>query len=116
MNSSEFVPIKKKEYINKLVELEAENKALQKKLKTYENFLRRKLKEKTPTNVPDLHDYPDEVKRDAETLMFKKNAYTYIKEPQRNENIIPAIVTYLQTPKKFHQIKRDEIQAFLQDF
>lgn len=116
MISSDYVPINKKKYVSRMVELEAENKALQKKIKAYEDILKSKLNEKTTPEIVEINDYPDEVRHDAETLFFKKNAYIYIRNPQKNETMIPNLVKHIMNPKKVKQLNKNEVELFLKFF
>lgn len=116
MISSDYVPVNKKKYVSRMVELEAENKALQKKIKAYEDILKLKLNEKITPDIIEINDYPYEVRHDAETLFFKKNAYIYIKDPAKNESMIPNLIKYVMNPKKVKQINRNEVELFLKYF
>jgi uncharacterized protein (DUF1697 family) len=117
MNSSDYIPVKKKVYIRKLVELEAENKALRKKIETYEEILKSKVKEKTHNvDVVEVHEYPDEIRGDAEMLFFKKDAYIYLKNPEKNEHLIPNIVKHIIEPHITPRIGKDDVESFLKYF
>ena len=78
-NPSEYVPIKKKAYITKLIKLEAENKYLRKKLRIYEDIVHSRILNK--------HKF--------ET---KKNNFSRIHDPQFDA----MVKSFLTDPNQSH--------------
>lgn len=113
--SSDYVPVKKKKYVGRLVELEAENKALRNVLRTYEDILKAKLVERK-IEIPKAFEFPDEIQKDAENLLFKKDVYTYIKNPAENIHLISNVVKYMTKPKKNYTVNSNNVKMFLQNF
>ena len=110
MTSSEYIPVNKQQYLKRLVELEAENKALNEKIKIYEDLLKQKIKttNEKPTKI---QDYPIDIQQDSEALNFKQSVFSYMKNPTE-DNLSSPIVNYL-TNKHQPKITSENIKEFL---
>lgn len=117
--SSEYIPINKKQYAERIIKLEAENKAQRKKLEVYEKLLNTKIKKTKQhhkeTDKSYICDEPLELRRDTETLLFRKNAFAYMKSPEKNENLIIPIVNYFINNKKYENITEVNVKDFIKN-
>lgn len=133
MLSSDYVPVNKRKYIHRLIELEAENKLLRRKIKIYEILLRNKIiKQYAHVNYNDVENKNIECQdndnnnvTENETKInnnetniddFKTSAINYLKNPNNNEKIISSLVQRMITPTKEHNITGEKIRLFLHDF
>lgn len=121
--TSDYIPINKKKYVNRLIKLEAENRALKKKLKVFEDILISRSKqlpykacgETMKDNKDDIIDYPMDLRHDDETLTFKKNVFTFIKAPDENPQLVTPLINHIVKPKP-SIVKEMDIRKFLTDF
>ena len=116
MISSEYIPINKKKYVHQLITLEAENKALTEKINAYEEILKTKFNEMINVDAVDVSDYPPEIRQDAEVLFFKKNAYSYLQSPDKNDALISPIVNHILNKRHTPQLTGEDIKKFLKFF
>lgn len=125
MNSSDYVPVNKKKYIHRLIELEAENKALRRKIHVYEELLHRKISSnnKKPTNTIPFNDPTKPVicqnnQNDLHEMSdgFKESAQKFLNNPDENENIVSSLVQHMITPKNHSNITKEHVKIFLHDF
>ena len=115
MDSSDYIPVKRKIYIKKMVVLEAENKALRKKLHVYEEIMKNKLNH-TDHHDKDLLDVPYEIRKDAKSLLLKKNAITFLKNPTQYDYLINDIIRDIMTPKNSKHLDVNELRSFVETF
>lgn len=116
MITSPYIPIKKKDYISKLVKLGAENKALRKKLAAYEDILKTKIAKPNVPKIADVIDYPTNIQNDAKTLFFKQTAITYIQSPDTNHNLVTPLVKHMMMPYTESNVNKQDIHNFLEYF
>lgn len=127
MNSSDYVPVNKKKYIRRLIELEAENKALRRKIHVYEDLLHRKIlsndKKCVDTHINcanNIHQQTNEnilpEQRNNLSDNFKETAKKFLDNPNENENVVSSIVQHMITPKINQNITKEHIQIFLHEF
>lgn len=114
MESSDYIPVNKRKYIRKLVSLEAENKALKRKLRVYEDILKSKLSTKITPNTPPVDEHVYKMHDDSSP--FKKTAQTFLNDPSKCEYLIPQIVSYISAPKNLGHVSRSDVVSFLQSF
>jgi len=89
MSTSEYIPINKKQYIERIIKLEAKNKALKNKLMLYENVMNVKIKN---------------IKRENKKEKIKKNQDIYM------------VKNYLYDNKKENITTCDKIREFLKEY
>jgi hypothetical protein len=129
MITTEYIPINKKKYVNHIIKLEAENKALKEKLKTYEKFMNIKIKKigenilnnKYNENLQIKKSFCD-IKYITETnstpshdIEFKKNISLFMQSPENNQHLIEPIINHLTCNKINASISQHDVISFLTD-
>jgi len=114
MNTTEYIPVNKKKFIRKMIHIEANNRALQKKLLVYENIFKTQI-----TTVPkqspmsQIHQVPNNSRDVGE---FKKHMRDYIENPTKNENLVPELISNLMRKNKHADVNSENIKRFLDDY
>lgn len=115
MSTSDYIPINKKRYVNKVIALEAENLALKKKLKVYEELLLKKVKNnlKYTTNqkikdpFQEMQNIPNE---------FKQNISKFLENPTQNSELLQPLISQMITKQNKPPISGEVINEFLNNF
>jgi len=125
MITSDCVNVSKKNIINKLVILEAENVALKRKINIYEDIIKTHVQkhqlhadvlhdiDKEPENITEISTYPAEYRNDAEKLFIKKKIINFLREPEKNSYLIHPLINQLVAHKKYNNITPTHIKEFL---
>lgn len=125
MNTTEYIPVNKRKFIRKMINLEANNRALQKKLSVYENIFKTQLVnvpkqssilfEQSPTNLVKTQNHFNADKQ-CESEEIKKHMTDYIENPTKHENLIPELVSILMHKNKRVDVDSKNIKMFLNDY
>jgi hypothetical protein len=111
MSTSDYIPVSKKKYIDKIITLEAENLALKKKLKVYEELLNKKVKKNLKYSVDKpLSEQP--VIRDE----FKQNISKYLENPSQNADLIDPLISQMIVKRNKTNVSPEFIHDFLMSF
>ncbi len=116
MISSDYIPINKKKHVSRLIEFEAKIRALEKKIKVYEDLLKEKLVHNHLQHVTQLHAPQINHATRDENDDFNNIARSYISEPDKHAQLITTIVNRLIEPKRHENISEVDVKKFLHDF
>lgn len=112
IHSSDYIKIQKQEYLDKLVALEAVNKALTNKINAYEEILKYKIGDK----IPNINKSQNPMPLDTEEFIFRKNVSAYLNEPEKNDYLASKLIIYMLEPNNFRyksDISAEEIKMFV---